>query len=322
LIDGQEYGSSAANDFSPLNSTEYRASSRFADSFRSGTESPLGPLVTTLARIAVYDDLLSSPRIIDIEPAPIMQFIEDIAAETYERAQQLGGHLPYTVIREIAENFIHADFKDCTVSILDRGDTIRFSDHGPGIEKKQLVLQPGVTSANDAMRHYIKGVGSGFPIVSEYLAIHQGSLRIDDNAVDGVVITLSVRQRGPAVEPVGRSEDRGFEVSPGRSDGFQYTTGQPPVPSLEGSSLSTMEQGGRIALPEPMDSRSVLALQTVARLGAAGPTDLVEPLSISAATAHRLLQTLETLGLLEKTSNRKRILSNTGMALLQRLGSL
>jgi hypothetical protein len=269
---------------------------------------PSGPLVSTRARIAVYDDLLSSPRIIDIEPAPLLLFIERIAQETYERAQSLGGRMPYSVIRELAENFIHAAFKECTVSVLDRGNTIRFSDQGPGIDKKLLVLQPGITSANDAMRFYIKGVGSGFPIVKEYLSINHGSLRIDDNAIEGAVVTLSLL-------PV--SEDM---------TSLQYPAQSTALPALLSDRLTPVPE--EIATPAysthqlssaTQDPRTVSALRIISELGAAGPTDLTGPLNISAATAHRLLLSLETAGLLEKTSNRKRILSNAGLGHLNRL---
>jgi len=254
----------------------------------------LGPLVRTRARIAVYDDLLSAPRVIDIDPAPVLRFIEAIASETYERAQQLGGRLPYTAIREIAENFIHADFKECTVSILDRGDTIRFSDRGPGIERKLLVLQPGVTSADERMRRYIRGVGSGFPIVREYLAVNHGSLRIDDNAVDGVVVTLPLL---PAAGVAPATPPEALAAIPDQATW--------PRPEAE-------EQSG------PVDRRSAEALGVIAELGAAGPTDLTGPLGVSTATAYRLLESLEAAGLLEKTTNRKRILSNAGLGLLRR----
>ena len=43
-------------------------------------------MTRTRARIAVYDDFLSAPRIVDVDPAPIAQFIEAIASQTYELA--------------------------------------------------------------------------------------------------------------------------------------------------------------------------------------------------------------------------------------------
>jgi predicted transcriptional regulator len=146
----------------------------------------------TGARIAVYDDLLSAPRIIEVSPAPLPDYMEKIAANTYEQSHAQGGSLPYTVIREIAENFIHADFQECTVSIMDKGNTIRFSDQGPGILKKDQVLKPGFTSATAEMKRFIRGVGSGLPIVSEYLTATNGSIIIEDNATTGTVVTISL----------------------------------------------------------------------------------------------------------------------------------
>ncbi len=229
------------------------------------------------ARIAIYDDLLSAPRIIDIEPAATVDFIEAIAAKTYDHSRNLGGGLPYSVIREIAENFIHARFKECTVSILDGGNTIRFSDQGPGIDKKGLVQQPGITSATTEMKRYIRGVGSGFPIVKEYLQYSNGYLSINDNAVDGTVVTLSVVSE-KKVEPT-----------------------EAPV-SKESYSLNKREKD---------------LLQLLFKEGVVGPSDVVKPLDISVSTAFRLLEKLERLGLVETTSNRKRILSNAGLAYIQ-----
>jgi len=237
--------------------------------------------IRTRARIAVYDDLLTAPRIIDVEPAPTIDYIEGIASSTYEYSHKLGGSLPYTVIREIAENFIHAHFKECTVSVLDGGNTLRFSDQGPGIEKKALVLQPGVTSATAGMKRFIKGVGSGFPIVREYLEHINGYLSLDDNAVEGAVVTLSVA--APA-----------------------------PVPAA----ATAAHQAPPAIHLEPRDD---LVLKIVMQEGAVGPSDIASPLGTSVATAHRLLEKLERLGLLERTTNKKRILSNAGFGYITSL---
>jgi hypothetical protein len=239
--------------------------------------------VSTRARIAIYDDLLSAPRIVDIDPAPIVDFIEDIASNTYEYARGQGGSLPYTVIREIAENFIHAQFKECAVSVLNKGNTIRFSDQGPGIEKKRLVQQPGITSATAEMKHFIRGVGSGFPIVKEYLEHRKGVLLIDDNAHEGVVVTLSVQPDIPFVQ-------------------------QPP---------SVIEQVVEQQIFQKLDERSSQVLHMLYDEGVLGVSDLIKPLGVSAATAHRILVGLEQKGFIESTSHRKRILSSAGLAYLE-----
>jgi len=238
------------------------------------------------ARIAVYDNLLSAPRIVDIPPQEIPAFIEDIAVTVYELSRQQGGQLPYTVIREITENFIHAGFLECTVSILDEGNTLRFADQGPGITKKELVLQPGVSSASRWMKDYIRGVGSGFPIVREYLSVSQGSLSIEDNAEEGVVVTLSLVR---SIQDPGLG-DRALETTPA------------------------------FRAPETkLDAREERALLLLNEHGFLGPVDLAKMLAISAPTATRLLKKLEQQELVEYTQSKKRILSNAGLAYIQGL---
>jgi DNA-binding MarR family transcriptional regulator len=53
--------------------------------------------------------------------------------------------------------------------------------------------------------------------------------------------------------------------------------------------------------------------------GMLGPSELAGPLGVSKPTATRLLQKLERLGMAESTSIKKRILSNAGVAYVQRM---
>ena len=110
----------------------------------------------------------------------------------YEQSHGAGGTIPYTVIREVSENFIHARFKEVVVSILDKGNTIRFADHGPGIPSKEKAQMPGFSSAVEPMKNYIRGVGSGLPIVREYLESSHGTITIEDNLGTGAVVTVSL----------------------------------------------------------------------------------------------------------------------------------
>ena len=146
------------------------------------------------ARIAVYDDLLSTPRVIIVEPKDIRSYLEEITNTCNKLVKELGGEIPFMVIREIVENFIHAYFIEPTVSILDGGNTIRFADQGPGITNKKLALEAGMTSANETMKKYIRGVGSGFPTVKQYLEIIGGKLTIDDNMNGGTVVTVTMKK--------------------------------------------------------------------------------------------------------------------------------
>ena len=68
--------------------------------------------VDTVGRIALYDDLRSAPRVAEIKPADTAAYIEALASTVYEQSHGAGGTIPYTVIREVSENFIHARFKE------------------------------------------------------------------------------------------------------------------------------------------------------------------------------------------------------------------
>lgn len=151
--------------------------------------------VNSPARIAIYDDLLSSPRIIDIQPDKTKDFIGALASSVYNEAREAGGTIPFTVILQVTENFIHARFTEMVVSIFDGGKTIRFADQGPGIANKEKAQLPGYSSATQEMKQYINGVGSGLPIVKEYLETKNGNIHIEDNLESGAVVTISVMEQ-------------------------------------------------------------------------------------------------------------------------------
>jgi len=249
------------------------------------------------ARIAVYDDLLSAPRIVEIPPQDVQEFIEAIASSAYDLSHQLGGVLPYSVIREITENFIHAGFSECTVSILDQGNTLRFADQGPGIEKKELVLQPGVSSATGIMKKYIRGVGSGFPIVREYLSTSHGFMSIEDNATEGVVVTIAISK---PVEPLIPSQDtRGFSSVPRETIEEPLSFFETEMPDLS-----------------PRERQALLLLH---EHGLLGPVVLADYLGVSAPTTTRLLQKLQQMGMVESTQQKKRVLTQAGLFYVQRI---
>ncbi len=164
-------------------------------------ENPLEPRHP--ARIAVYDDAAAAPRVVEVAPKDVRAYLEEITLQVTQLAQAQGGMIPFMVIREIVENLIHAYFIEPTVSILDRGNTIRFSDQGPGIRQKDRALQYGTTSATEEMRRYIRGVGSGLPYVQQYMSDKGGSLLIEDNMAGGTVVTISASAvpQAPAFPP-------------------------------------------------------------------------------------------------------------------------
>ena len=145
--------------------------------------------VSYATRIAVYDDMFSTPRVIVISPQATRPYLEEITNTVYKNMKEQGGSISVMVIREIVENFIHAHFMEPIISILDGGNTIRFADQGPGIEDKELAFEFGITSADSDQKRYIRGTGAGFPLVQQYLENAGGIVSIEDNLNGGTVVT-------------------------------------------------------------------------------------------------------------------------------------
>jgi hypothetical protein len=122
----------------------------------------------------------------------VSELLEALTTRTHGLVREEGGAVPVSVLRELIDNLVHASFAGVVITILDRGNTVRISDQGPGIPDKEAALRPGFTSADATAKHYIKGVGSGFPLVRETLDALGGTLDIEDNLGRGTVVTARV----------------------------------------------------------------------------------------------------------------------------------
>lgn len=143
-------------------------------------------------RISVYDDMLSTPRVIVVEQSDVRTYLEDVTNTVYRTMKEQGGKLSLMIIRELVENFIHAQFTEPVISILDNGNTIRFADQGPGIHDKERAFEFGVTSADREKKRYIRGTGAGLPMVQQYVENAGGAIAVEDNLGAGTVVTVSV----------------------------------------------------------------------------------------------------------------------------------
>ncbi len=229
------------------------------------------------ARIAIYDSLAAAPRVEEIEPVDLADAIERVASRTYNLARERGGAIPYTIIREVSENLIHADFTEVVITILDDGNTVRFSDQGPGIPDKQRAFLPGFSTATADMKRVIRGVGSGLPIVKECLGFAGGTVELDDNLVQGTVVTLRIA-------------------------------------SVPTEAPSSSDAPG-IAAPR-LTHRQKQVLSLVMELGAAGPSAVRRELKVGLSTAYRDLASLEEAGLIVSDESGQRTLTQQGVSLL------
>jgi hypothetical protein len=165
---------------------------------------PLGP---EAPRIAIYDTLTSPPRVIAVEEEDLPALIASLAEKTYHYCREQGGQIPYTVLQELMENLLHACFRDVVITILDNGQTIRISDHGPGVDDKDRAFQPGFTTATALQRQIIRGVGSGLPVARESLQFLRGVLTVDDNLGGGAVFTIKMPSHAPEAAAAARAPD-------------------------------------------------------------------------------------------------------------------
>jgi hypothetical protein len=240
---------------------------------------PSGAVPGAGARIAVYDGLIAAPRVEELAAEDPAEAIEQLASRTYNLARERGGTIPYTIIREVSENLIHAGFREVVVTILDDGATVRFADQGPGIPDKDKVFLPGFSTATADMKKIIRGVGSGLPIVRETLTFAGGTIEIDDNLGSGTVVTLRAAHPADAAEV--------------------------PVPPEN-------------EVPRLTD-RQKQVLSIILELGAVGPSALSRELDVGVATAYRDLAFLEETGLISADETGKRTLTTYGVTCLERV---
>lgn len=293
--------------------------------------------VTHPARIAVYDDASAAPRVVVIEPGEVRSYLEEITATVSRLSKEQGGQIPFMVIREIVENLIHAYFQAPTISILDGGNTIRFSDRGPGIKEKARVLEYGTSSATEEMKRYIRGVGSGLPYVQQYMSDKGGSLEVEDNIDGGTVVTISThptdearaisgaeRRQEPAPQsqpfqqpPQPLQQPQPGYLQPNTSWGMPQPPQVPQAP--QAPQVPQMLQATQTPqAPQPMwstaqtpqislDERSRMAVSYLAEHESGGPTDLVRSIGSSGSTWSRVLSNLAMQGIVVKDGQKYRL---------------
>lgn len=244
----------------------------FLEKIEAGGE-PSSDLRLAPARLAIYDSPAVAPRVIELSATDYDEFINLIAAKTYQLSQEKGGKLPFTIIKEVIENLIHAYFEEIVITILDDGNTVRISDQGPGIPNKEKAFEPGFSTASRDMKRYIKGVGSGLPIIKESLSMLGGMISVEDNLNRGTVVTICMPS--------------------------EKTEGHPGAPPADQLPL--------------LSYRHKQLLSLILELTAAGPSTIARTLGISLSTVYRDLLYLESHGLLTSDNQGKRSLTPRAM---------
>ena len=278
-----------ARDFFPFVEENTNQDEKNTDSNNSLT-------VRYAARIAVYDDKSAAPRVVLVEPKDVRSYLDEIAATVNQLAHEQGGKIPFMVMREIVENFIHARFVAPTISIMDNGNTIRFSDQGPGIKEKNRALEFGTSSATEEMKSFIRGVGFGLPYAQQYMVEKGGSLTLEDNISGGTIVTLSTR----------RSKDAHIQTLPTQED-----TEEAPVNHQKQSiprASHTVSQQPVTQLPNlVLTDRAKLVLQYLSEHEWVGATELTSAYGLSTPTWSRELKSLVNIGIIGKIGQKYKL---------------
>lgn len=248
------------------------------------------------ARIAVYDDKAAAPRVVLVEPKDVRSYLDEIAATVNQLAHEQGGKIPFMVMREIVENFIHARFVAPTISIMDNGNTIRFSDQGPGIKEKNRALEFGTSSATEEMKSFIRGVGFGLPYAQQYMVEKGGSLTLEDNISGGTIVTLSTR----------RSKDAHIQTLPTQEEAEELPVNQDH--QAVSSAPQTVSQQPTAQLPNlVLTDRAKQVLQYLSEHEWVGTTELTSAFGLSTPTWSRELKSLVNIGIIGKVGQKYKL---------------
>jgi hypothetical protein len=246
----------------------------------------VGPQTCLSARLAIYRDGEPEPRVEELQGSGPEELIHRLctAVELVIREQDSG--LPQAACKALIENLVHARFQTPTVSVLDGGKTLRVADRGPGIADKQLAVMPGYSSAGDAERTLIAGVGAGLAVAARQAEEAGGRLEISDNLGGGTVVTLALT---------------------GSTTHGRARLGEPLL------AVSRRRPERRAAKPSELSDNGKRVLLLLAELGGTGLTTICDELHIGPDAARSELDSLRRLGLLDPTDQRHVVLTPAGL---------
>jgi len=228
---------------------------------------------------------------------------------------------------------IHAEFSEVIITIINNGNQIMISDQGPGISDIEKAMLPGFTSATKEMKKFIRGVGSGLPIVRETIRFSGGTIDIKNNMNKGTVVILKINNNESAISDFNAVSSAGTDLN-------MDLTQKEPINNLEKSAffvedldadpefqetLSKFNKTDELSknpITEEYNSlklslRQIKILYLTLELEESGPSIISKELGLSISTSFRELSYLEKEGLLKTFSSGKKRLSKKGFKYLE-----
>lgn len=245
----------------------------------------------TSGLLVIYGDG-TVPSISEVSFVDVESFCDALTHRTSQALENLNILIPTYVISEIVNNFIFANFQDAIISISNGGQTISFSDHGPGIQDVGQSMRVGFSSATAFHRRYIRGAGAGFEVVSMFLRDCGGSLFVEDNIGGGTVVTLQLASMpGPP-----HTSPRGKDVYHALPNEFS---------EVDPARAATIF----------LNQRQREVLDVASRYSEVGPQLVSDILGIALSTAYRDLTMLENHSFISIKPNGKRVITEAGLSI-------
>ena len=238
-------------------------------------------------RIAVYSEA-GEPEVTEAAASGYRSGSRKFSRLVSEKVKEVSGLIPEEAVQEVVDNLIHAEYQGVVISILDGGRSVRVSDRGPGVEKKDRAFEFGFSGASLSALPEIRGVGAGLGIARRATERVGGTVTLEDNIGGGTVVTISVPPEAQREKEVGKLLDKPVVDTPPQR---RYPDA---VPRLN------------------ISERQEKVLITVMECGEIGPSTVADRLEISVSTAYRDLSILEEHGLLSGGESGKRVVSPLG----------
>jgi len=248
----------------------------------------VGPETCLSARLAIYRDGEPEPKVEEVQGTGPEELIHRLCTATQRVIRDQGTVLPQPAVKALIENLVHARFQSPTVSVLDGGRTVRVADHGPGIVDKLRALEPGYSSAGEAERRFIAGVGAGLAVAAKQAEESGGRLEISDNLGGGTVVTIEFAATG-----------RDLGLGLGRPHPTRHLRSYPDA-----------------ARPSELSDNGKRVLLLLAELGGSGLTTICDELRIPPDAARSELDSLGRLGLMDPTNQSHLLLTPAGLKYL------
>ena len=244
--------------------------------------------ITTIALLSPL-----SSEILKIETIPFDEDIftlnKTICSYIYKILLLVQSPFPHAVIKELVDNFIHANYQHPSILICNEGYTLVFSDKGSGIKEPEKALRGGFYTGSPEKKKYIRGMGLGFTLAKSLLEQCNGSIKIENNLDHGCVITLKIPKEKENSLLIAKKQTETYEKNNDNSISYNYY----------------------------LSKRQRDVLTVVARTKEAGPSVVSKLLGIALSTAYRDLTYLEQCNFIY-SSKGKRLLTPEGISYLTR----